>query len=277
MQVQRYTDARAFNDRIAPTLELAERENNLLLGAARRLVYSPDDAAVMASVEEGGSVVCATLLVPPFNLLLSSAPDPALRALAEQLQAWHIAIPGVMAPVSVSDAFAMLWQRLTQCSMARGKDVRLLALGTAPPATATPGALRAAVPSDIPLLAAWSRKFFPEVGLPNAERDLFVARLDEEIGVEPLWLWDCDGRPVSMLRYRETTARAVRIGPVYTPRAHRGRGFATAAVGEVSRRLLAGGRSWCLLFADVENPTSTALYRRLGYQDICLYREYRFA
>ena len=51
---------------------------------------------------------------------------------------------------------------------------------------------------------------------------------------------------------------------------------AGAAVAEVSRRLLAGGRTWCLLFADVENPTSTALYRRLGYQDICLYREYRF-
>jgi predicted GNAT family acetyltransferase len=37
-----------------------------------------------------------------------------------------------------------------------------------------------------------------------------------------------------------------------------------------------GGRSWCLLFADVENPTSTGLYRRLGFEDVCLYREYRF-
>lgn len=277
MRVQRYTDARAFNDRIAPALEPAERENNLLLGAARRLAHSPDAAAVMASAEEGGSVICATLLVPPFNLLVSPAPESAFRALAEQLQAWHITIPGVMAPASVSDAFAMLWQRLTQCGMARGKDVRLLALGTPPSATATPDILRAAVPSDIPLLSAWGREFFPEVGLPNAERDLFVARLDEEIAAERLWLWDCDGRPVSMLGYRETTARAVRIGPVYTPRVHRGRGFATAAVSEVSRRLLAGGRSWCLLFADTENPTSTALYRRLGYQDVCLYREYRFA
>jgi predicted GNAT family acetyltransferase len=71
-------------------------------------------------------------------------------------------------------------------------------------------------------------------------------------------------------------SRAVRIGPVYTPRSHRGRGFASAAVAELSRRLLADGRSWCLLFADVENPTSMALYRRIGFADVCLYREYRF-
>ena len=136
--------------------------------------------------------------------------------------------------------------------------------------------LRAAAAADIPMLIDWSNEFFPEVGLPPAERDLFVARLDEAIASERLWLWELDGRPVSMLGYGETTSRAVRVAPVYTPRACRGRGFASAAVAELSRRLLTGGRSWCLLFADVDNPISTALYRRIGYQDVCLYREYRF-
>ena len=276
MRVQRSTDARAFSDRIAPALEPAERENNLLLGAARRLARSPDDDAFTASVEADGNVVCAALLVPPFNLLISPAPAVTLEALARQLQAWGIAVPGVMALAPVSVAFAALWQRLQPCGAERGKDVQLLALDVAPKATAAPGALRAATRPDIPLLTAWASEFFPEVGLPNAERDLFIARLDEEVAAERLWLWDYDGQPVSMLGYRETTARSARIGPVYTPRACRGRGFASASVSEVSRRLLAGGRSWCLLFADVENPTSMALYRRIGYADVCLYREYRF-
>jgi hypothetical protein len=276
MHIQRYTDARAFNDRTAPALEPAERENNLLLGAARRLARSPDDAAFMANVEEGGKVICAALLVPPFNLLISPAPAAVLDLLARQLQAWGIAIPGVMALAPVSVAFAALWQRQQRCGAERGKDLQLLALGVAPKATAAPGMLRAALTADIPVLTDWGGEFFPEVGLPQAERDLFVARLDEAIAAERLWLWEVDGAPVSMLGYGETTARAVRIGPVYTPRAYRGRGFASAAVAGLSRRLLAGGRSWCLLFADVENPTSTALYRRLGYRDVCLYREYRF-
>ena len=79
-----------------------------------------------------------------------------------------------------------------------------------------------------------------------------------------------------MLRHTLTTARSARISMVYTLPSQRGRGFATAAVAAASQRLLAGGCSWCLLFADVDNQTSTALYRRIGYQDVCLYREHRF-
>jgi uncharacterized protein len=276
MRVQRYTDARAFNDRIGPALELAERENNLLLGAARRLTRSAEEADFMASVETDGTIVCAALVVPPFNLLISPAPAAVLETLARQLKAWRIAIPGVMALAPVSVAFAALWQRLQRCGAERGKDLQLLALGAAPEATVAPGKLRAAAATDIPLLTAWSGEFFSEVGLPSADRDLFVARLDEAISEERLWLWEFNGRPVSMLGYGETTVRAVRIGPVYTPRACRGHGFASAAVADLSRRLLVRGRSWCLLFADVENPTSTALYRRIGYEDVCLYQEYRF-
>src|SRR5262245_31927506 len=86
MRVQRYTDAPAFNDRIAPALESAERENNLLLGAVRRLAHTPSHAAFMATVSEDDHVVCATLLEPPFNLLVSPAPGAALEALGERLQ-----------------------------------------------------------------------------------------------------------------------------------------------------------------------------------------------
>jgi predicted GNAT family acetyltransferase len=276
MRVHRYTDAPAFYDRVAPALEPAERENNVLLGAARRLARSPDEAAFMASVEADGSVVCAALVTAPFNLLISPAPTAVLEALGRQLQAWDIAVPGVMALAPVSAMFAALWQRLQRCEAERGKDLTLLALGATPKAAAAPGMLRAAAATDTPLLTAWADEFFVEVGLPSADRDFFVARLDEAIAAERLWLWEAGGAPISMLGYSETTARAVRIGPVYTPRSHRGRGFASAAVAELSRRLLAGGRSWCLLLADVENPTSTALYRRIGYQDVCLYREYHF-
>ena len=92
-----------------------------------------------------------------------------------------------------------------------------------------------------------------------------------------MWLWTLEGRPVCMVGHSEMTPTTARIGPVYTPAPLRGRGYATAAVAELSRRLLAGGRTWCLLFADVANPTSTGIYRRLGYEEVCLFREYRFA
>jgi predicted GNAT family acetyltransferase len=58
-----------------------------------------------------------------------------------------------------------------------------------------------------------------------------------------------------------------RIGPVFTPREHRGRGYAGAAVALVSRRLRDEGVRVCL-FTDQANPTSNALYERLGYRPL---------
>jgi predicted GNAT family acetyltransferase len=55
-----------------------------------------------------------------------------------------------------------------------------------------------------------------------------------------------------------------RIGPVYTPPEHRGRGYAAASVHEVSRQIRDSGARACL-FTDQANPVSNALYQRLGY------------
>jgi hypothetical protein len=74
-----------------------------------------------------------------------------------------------------------------------------------------------------------------------------------------------------MLGYSETTARAVyRTRLCRAPR--------RVSPGPVAglQPSAAASESWCLLFADVENPTSMALYRRIGFADVCLYREYRF-
>lgn len=58
-----------------------------------------------------------------------------------------------------------------------------------------------------------------------------------------------------------------RIGPVYTPREHRGRGIASYVVGELTRRGLEAGHRMCL-FTDRGNPTSNKIYAGLGYEPV---------
>ena len=58
-----------------------------------------------------------------------------------------------------------------------------------------------------------------------------------------------------------------RVGPVYTPNEQRGRGYASAAVAEVSQRILAGGARACL-FTDQANPISNRIYEALGYRPV---------
>jgi predicted GNAT family acetyltransferase len=56
-----------------------------------------------------------------------------------------------------------------------------------------------------------------------------------------------------------------RIGPVFTPKPERGRGYASAAVAEVSRLIRDGGSRTCL-FTDRANPTSNRIYQSPGYR-----------
>jgi len=274
LTVRRFSDARAFSGHVEPLLVRQERENNLLLGIVRGLVEKPNDGALMLAVEDTGRPVGVAVMTPPFKLVLSGGPATILPPLVGYLRANGIAIPGVLSTADMSDAFTAAWCG-HDAGADKGLEIRLYALDAAPSATPTLGLLRAAAAEDIPLLRDWSAAFFAEAGLPASERDSFIARLADMVAVPRLWLWD-NGGPVCMLGHTETTPRTARIGPVFTPPDVRGKGYATAAVTDLTRRLLAGGRTWCLLFADVDNPVSTAMYRRIGYEEICLFREYRF-
>lgn len=83
-----------------------------------------------------------------------------------------------------------------------------------------------------------------------------------------MWLWEVNGRPVSMASYGGPTPNGIRVFAVYTPPTWRGRGYATACVIALTQRLLDGSRRFCFLFTDLANPTSNALYERVGYRPV---------
>jgi predicted GNAT family acetyltransferase len=66
------------------------------------------------------------------------------------------------------------------------------------------------------------------------------------------------------------------IGPVYTPPALRRRGYAGAGVAAASRRLLDAGASRCVLFTDLDNPTSNKIYYEVGYRRFADWEQHRF-
>ena len=98
---------------------------------------------------------------------------------------------------------------------------------------------------------------------PIESRDSILARIRNG----EIWLWEVEGCPVQVTAFNPPAFGVARIGPVYTPREQRGRGYAAAATALVTRRLLDSGARVCL-FSDLANPTSTALYERLGYREV---------
>jgi predicted GNAT family acetyltransferase len=67
------------------------------------------------------------------------------------------------------------------------------------------------------------------------------------------------------------------VDPVYTPAHLRGRGYAAAATVEVSRAARAAGAEEVVLFTNAANPTSNALYQRVGYVLVTGFAVYDFA
>ena len=127
----------------------------------------------------------------------------------------------------------------------------------------------------IPWIVAFAEEVLPEDN--DAERQIrFVESRLAATDDAGLWFWEDGGRPVSISGYGGATPNGMRIGPVYTPPELRGRGYATTLVAEQSRWLLGTGRSLCFLYTDLDNPTSNALYRRIGYRMIAEAGEVRF-
>ncbi|HEY9626930.1 MAG TPA: GNAT family N-acetyltransferase [Coleofasciculaceae cyanobacterium] len=141
------------------------------------------------------------------------------------------------------------------------------------PVTTAKGYLRLATPGDRPLLLKWVAAFNAEIDIMSDEE--IKRRVDVELKRQSTYLWE-DGVPVSMVGGRQFSSTAARIAPVYTPPEHRRKGYATAGVAALSQKLLDQGCDRCFLFTNLANPTSNAIYQKIGYRPVCDWHEYSF-
>lgn len=283
MRVTEVPDAGAFLDRAAPVLGRDPAANNLPLGVAQHVVDHPgsyDDPAFWI-VEVDGIVVGAAMRTPPYPLILADPLDDAAPgAVALGLAGRGVGLPGVTANEPWASRFAAAWAGATGDAwhVGLGQGVyRLTAVE--PPIRPAGGAPRAATEADRALLIAWLDAFADEALTAMIRDDRATERgIDARLGPGATGgfdLWEVDGRPVSLTGWTPIVGGG-RVGPVYTPPDERGRGYASSLVAHVSARLLdgggaagdGGGGGACFLYTDLGNPTSNAIYRRLGYEQI---------
>lgn len=205
---------------------------------------------------------------PPHPLLLSDLPDSeAARSLAQALWASGRPLSGLNGPRPIVEVASSAWCAKTATTARAGMTHRLYVLDELKePSPAPDGTPRVATHDDLSLLMEWFVAFAEEVGDPviNAQRAV-VDRLD----YGGLTLWEVGGAPVSMAGItRLLEGDGIRIGPVYTPEPLRGRGYAAAVTAEACRTAARRGAREVSLFTDLANPTSNALYQRLGFRPL---------
>jgi GNAT superfamily N-acetyltransferase len=283
MEVLRPEDPAAFHRDGAPVLLADVARNNLVLAILQVLLDDPDLYPVFhlwLAVHEGRPVGLA-MQTEPFNVIVAEPLEhDAIDALAEAVVADGGPLPGVIANRPWADRFAERVTARTGRMAERILEEGVWMLTAVEDVPAPRGTARAATPADRDLVRTWIRAFADEALPPGHPQD-DDARRDLEIDLRlagrggGYLLWE-DGSPVSLSGHRRIAGVGSRIGPVYTPPPHRGRGYATRLVAEHSASRLAAGDPACFLYTDMANPTSNAIYARIGYVKIGDAAEYSF-
>jgi predicted GNAT family acetyltransferase len=277
MQVRRGHDPAAFLGAAEGLLVADEARNNLLLGLAGTLRDHPATypAFDLWLVERGGTVVGAALQTPPHNLVLAEPSDgDVLGVLAEAILAAGVRLPGVSGARPEVSVFADRWVALAGGTWRSQVEMGVYALRSVRTTPTAPGSSRLATMDERDLVIGLVEAFTDEAADqmlrdPTATRKTIEGRLGSRPDEGGFWVWERDGGIVCLSGHGGPTPNGIRIGPVYTMPDHRGRGYATSLVAEQSAWLLAHGRSFCFLYTDLANPTSNAIYRRIGYEQIC--------
>jgi len=279
MDPRRVEDPVAYAETLLPFLLRSPARHNLFLGILDTLQRRPAiyPAFHLWVVEDDGEVVGAALQTPPHNIAIAEPGAPgAVETLAAAIGEAGIRPPGVVGGVEEAHAFADAWcARLggDHSTMNRQGVYELTAIRDA---GAAEGAARLATEEDLPLLLAWHADFVAEA-VPDhvGDDDAMRRRLTALVADGGFWLW-ASNDIVSMTGASAAPPTGVRIGPVYTPPSKRGHGFATALVAHASAQALANGIARCWLHTDLANPTSNAIYQRIGYEWVCEATELRF-
>jgi uncharacterized protein len=132
-----------------------------------------------------------------------------------------------------------------------------------------PGSIRTATPDDRDLLVEWVREFLREA-VHRTDDGETQAVVDSALrtGARTFYLWEHDGRPVSLAGVTGPTPNGIRVGPVYTPPPDRGHGFASAVTAAASQQQLDQGRRFVFLNTDITNATSNKIYQAIGYEPV---------
>jgi uncharacterized protein len=260
-------------DRAGAFLATDPVRHNVILTLLHNRVAAPAPGRYW-TVETGREVTGVVFQSPlSFLATLTPMPEPAVEAVVDTIVEQGVRLPGVSGVAATAARFAGQWTERTKSSAAPSQGQRIYEVSRVDRTRAPAGACRSAGPGDRGLLIEWFDQFGEEA-TPDYPRGDSAKVVDYRLGLGQLFLWD-DGRPVAMTGISAPVAGVVRVGPVYTPKPDRNRGYASALVGRVSADALARGQR-CMLYTDLGNPVSNSVYRALGYRAVDEVLVYRF-
>ncbi|MFC4099272.1 GNAT family N-acetyltransferase [Paenibacillus xanthanilyticus] len=225
-----------------------------------------------------GSETSVRWMAPSGSLIYAQTPgfngwlwgDQDSGELEEQLAALADAIaqgdppPGVTGEARIAERFAKLYAARTGGSYRHYMSMEAYSCPIAKPPAGVPGYARSAVWDDVDTVARWLVGFVADAFGRKSDAESQRPTAESLIRRGELYLWMTDDEPVAMANIAHRSPRHARLNSVYTQPDRRGRGYASAVVGELCSLLEMEGLT-PTLYADVANPASNKVYRNVGF------------
>lgn len=272
MRLLRLESAAAFEAAAGSWLVADDRTNNLILSRLHAARFNDDVKSWLAMDADTPQLA---LLKTPLDLVLSGGSVQAAEFLADNIEGEPRQVVG---PAGVADAFAARLQQETGRAGRVSMEMTFYTLEQVAQVRSPPGFMRAAAHAELEELAPLAVAAEREMDV-HAERDpaTIESNLRQAIDDGQQFVWAEGSSIRALASYVSPFKKAgARIRGVYTLPEFRGRGYGSAITGALAVRLLEGGQAWVALFADNANPTSTGIYRRLGFQAQSIFRTWRF-
>ena len=246
-------------------------EHNLVLTLLAARTTAPEPGRYWI-VSAGAKPVGVALQSPlDFPAVITPMPRGAVEALVDAIAATDVELPGVNGPAAAAATFAGHWGERRGIPAYPEEGMPLYELGALVPLDGVGGVARAAGADERDIVVSWATEMLAEVSGPAPGP---TPAIDRRLATGSIWIWDDDG-PRAIASWTDPIERVARIGLVFTPPDYRRRGYASALVAAASGELLVRGLR-CILYTQLANPTSNAIYRRLGYRAIQEALRYRF-
>jgi len=266
MRVTRHTDPDAFLAAVAPMAARGEASASFFSGWVHMMKITPprpDERVYLATCAADG-VLGAAIQRDAGPVIVGESDAAAATAFADDLARDWPRLQGVVGAEAGCAAFARRWHAVTGRAHALRVRLRQHMLTEVADVGPAPGAPRVATDADVEWLAAGQAAFIAELGITDSPERMRAA-MPGRVVLGQFWIWD-DPAPVAYAGFNDAAPGFARVAPVYTLPDRRGRGYATALVAALSRALLARGKAKLFLTTDAANPTSNAIYARIGYR-----------
>ena len=202
---------------------------------------------------------------------ITPLPLPAIDPLVGHLAQTCPELPGVLGSAQSASSFAGRWAETLGVPAMPVEAGRLYQLRSLLPPVGVEGHLRPGGDADADLVLGWLEDFQRETEGTVAAADTIRRRLRSGL----IFIWEHQV-PVSMAAHTPPIVGVSRVWLVYTPPQRRGHGYAAACTAAVTESALGAGADRCMLYTQLQNPRSNAIYRRLGYQPVTEVIRYRF-